>query len=46
MNVHHVLGRSVDVVAVYQRCRTALAAHLGAGPSLETRRLFETLRAA
>jgi DNA-binding SARP family transcriptional activator len=40
MRVHHRLGRSTEVEKVYRRCETALAAHLGAAPSPETRALL------
>ena len=41
MNVHHRLGRSTEVEQVYRRCQTALAAHVGATPSPETRALLK-----
>ena len=41
MNVHHRLGRFTEVEQVYRRCQTALAAHLGATPSPETRALLK-----
>jgi DNA-binding SARP family transcriptional activator len=40
MRDHHRLGRSTEVEKVYRRCETALAAHLGAAPSPETRALL------
>jgi len=43
MTVYHRLERSADVVAAYQRCRTALATSRGLGPSAETEGLFKTL---
>jgi hypothetical protein len=35
-----LLGRSTEVERVYQRCQTALAAHLGAAPSPESHALL------
>jgi LuxR family maltose regulon positive regulatory protein len=43
MTAYHRLERSADVVATYQRCRTALATLLGLAPSAETEGLFKTL---
>jgi DNA-binding SARP family transcriptional activator len=40
MSVHHRLGRSAEVAKVYRRCEAALATHLGATLSLETRALL------
>jgi LuxR family transcriptional regulator, maltose regulon positive regulatory protein len=46
MNVHQRLGHSTEVEKVYRRCQTALAAHLGATPSPETRALLRAGRLA
>ncbi len=43
MTAYHRLERSADVVATYQRCRTALATVRGLAPSAETEGLFKTL---
>jgi LuxR family transcriptional regulator, maltose regulon positive regulatory protein len=45
MTAYHRLERSADVVAVYQRCRTALAALRGLAPSAETQGVFKVLSA-
>jgi len=43
MEAYHKLGRAAEVAESYQRCRTALAAHRGTRPSLETEGLLKTL---
>jgi hypothetical protein len=45
MTAYHRLARSTDVVATYQRCRTALAALRGLAPSAATLGLFKTFSA-
>lgn len=37
------LGRRAEALAVYRRCRDALARHLGAAPSAETEALYRSL---
>ena len=44
MNVYCRLGRSAEALDTYHRCRDALQARLGAGPSPETRALLNALR--
>ena len=45
MECHRALGRRAEALAVYQRCRRALAAGLGVQPSPATEALHRALRA-
>jgi DNA-binding SARP family transcriptional activator len=44
MKAHRALGRSDEALAVYQRCRTALAQELGVEPQEETNALRDAIR--
>ncbi len=44
MNAYHHLGRPTEVLAVYRRCREALANQLSVNPSVETESLLKRLR--
>jgi DNA-binding SARP family transcriptional activator len=44
MECHRALGRRAEALAVYQRCRRALAAGLGVEPSPATEALHRALR--
>ncbi len=46
MRAYQRLGRPAEALAVYQRCRRALAAALGVGPSAETEAAHDALRTA